>query len=706
MVWSRYGSFAMAIAALIAACGDSSEPNGGGGGGGSGGAAPEGGGGSAPSGPRVVLPGVIALPYVVAGAGSSSLTVVIENVGDEDATGLSWTFGGDPSLTFDGGPSTIAAGEEASLSFTFEGAAAQTVASAELGLSSEADSRTISVFGVAGDPGIGEGTWSIVENPGGAPCGQGMTLSLPTAPFPHRSAGFDDPSVRIFVPDGYRDRGAQDMVVHFHGHSTTLANTLAAHRYENHVCSSGVNAVLVVPQGPVSTASGNFGKLMDPGGLAAMLEQVLVVLYREDVAFAPLLGDVALTSHSGGYVAVATNLDSAVNPVPIAQVDLFDSIYAYEGTYADYALGGGTLRSNYTPNGGTVDNNEYTRDLLEAAGSTVSTAATHASLGSGVPLVYFADTSHDGATRLEGAYGEQLRWRMRHHAAGPRVELREVAASRGVARVTWLSPTDEDTIGFRVETSTGASWSTVAQTAATESSATFPLTEGARVRVVPVVEGIESRSSDVYRVDDDASVLVVDGFDRVLDGSWGGPSHDFAAIVGEAAGGVHSASREAVADGTVALDAYDVVIWIAGDQSSADRSLRDVDRDALLAYLDGGGRVVVTGSEVGFDLAGDGFLADAFGALFSADDAGSYEVSYDGGSFGYSGESAPYEEDYPDAFAATGEGEVVFTYGTGAAAAVGIPGRTVIVGFPLELVDEDGARSAALAALLDFVGRS
>ncbi|MBI4953720.1 MAG: hypothetical protein HY908_16970, partial [Myxococcales bacterium] len=43
-------------------------------------------------------------------------------------------------------------------------------------------------------------------------------------------------------------------------------------------------------------------------------------------------------------------------------------------------------------------------------------------------------------------------------------------------------------------------------------------------------------------------------------------------------------------------------------------------------------------------------------------------------------------------------------YDNGQAAAVGIAGQAVVVGFPLELVDDAAARAALVAELLAFVG--
>src|SRR5262249_55487587 len=158
--------------------------------------------------------------------------------------------------------------------------------------------------------------------------------------------------------------------------------------------ASGVDAILVVPQGPVNTASGDFGRLADPDGTAAFLDEILIELYRAGRLTRPVLGRVTLTSHSGGYVAVAQNLAPA--RFVVGQIDLFDSVYGYIPTFRDFALAGGRLRSDYTSTGGTDDNNRTLGQQLVLAGVPVATAPTQRNLRGAAPLIYPVATTHEG----------------------------------------------------------------------------------------------------------------------------------------------------------------------------------------------------------------------------------------------------------------------------------------------------------------------
>lgn len=676
-----------------------------------------GGTGGAVMGPRLVIPAVIDLPFTIAGQGGSQAKITVGNDGDAPLPSLLWVMSGDPSITLASAPASLAAGESQQITLSYAGSTKEAISTAQLSVMSPQGTTSIPVFAVSGDPGVGEAAWEDVIGAGGTVMGAGATIDLPMAPYPDAPSAFTDASVRVFLPEGYRDRGAHDVVLHFHGWNATLTGTLEAHLYQEQLWASGANAVLVVPQGPVSAPSGDFGKLMKPGGLGRLLDEVLVTLYREGKITHPALGRLVLTSHSGGYRAVATNLDPAsLAPAPV-QVNLFDSLYGYESTFEAFALGGGLLRSNYTSGGGTVSSNQEVATYLEQHGLSVADEPTQRSLKDAPAVIDFTPASHDGSTHVEGAFGERLRWTLGHSRRGPRIELRQAIVEGGLAKVTWLAPPDEDVSGYVVERSSdGQTWTTAATTSANATSASFALSGGARVRVraeVPLLPANEVLASDTYRLDAAPTVLVVDGFDRVLDGSFGGLRHDFAALVGEAAGAVGTVSHRAITEDGFDISSWPTVLWLLGDESTLDRSLSAEEQQILRAFLDAGGRLIVSGSELAWELAqttaGASFLDHAFGAKYQADNAGSHSVQGVGplaalGASPFAGVGAPYACPYPDALSAAASGEVLLVYSNGKAAAVGVEGRAALVGFPLELIDSAADRAAIVEALLAYVG--
>ncbi|HOD08815.1 MAG TPA: hypothetical protein PKG98_12090, partial [Myxococcota bacterium] len=183
--------------------------------------------------------------------------------------------------------------------------------------------------------------------------------------------------------------------------------------------------------------------------------------------------------------------------------------------------------------------------------------------------------------------------------------------------------------------------------------------------------------------------------------------------------GFDGASDEAVVDGYVSLAGYGMVDWILGRESTEAESLNTSAQSVVSAYLDGGGCVVASGTEIAWDLGARGdsqdvaFMAAAFGAEYVSDDAGTRSVSpEDGGPFetvapfSFDGLAAGvYDPRYPDELTPVGGAVAALRYSTGGVAAVAFErsaGRSILVGFPFETISDSYARSDVMGAAADF----
>src|SRR5690606_20336983 len=137
---------------------------------------------------------------------------------------------GHPALSLAGAPGSVGAGQTATVTVAFAGAATPTVAHGSLRVQAGGSVVEAPIYAVAGDPAIPELSWTPLTTPAGTVMGHWVALPFPTAPFPHSSAPWSDPAVGLFVPESLRDRGATDFVVHFHGFNATVAETVATHR--------------------------------------------------------------------------------------------------------------------------------------------------------------------------------------------------------------------------------------------------------------------------------------------------------------------------------------------------------------------------------------------------------------------------------------------------------------------------------------------
>lgn len=106
-------------------------------------------------------------------------------------------------------------------------------------------------------------------------------------------------------------------------------------------------------------------------------------------------------------------------------------------------------------------------------------------------------------------------------------------------------------------------------------------------------------------------ILLVNGFDRVS-----GTINNFDAVkfwlepLIATNAEIVSTSNEAVIQGKVRLEDFDIVIWILLDESTEDETFSAVEQMLIANYLDNGGKFFVSGSEIGWDLVEKGSTTD------------------------------------------------------------------------------------------------
>jgi N-acetylmuramoyl-L-alanine amidase len=174
---------------------------------------------------------------------------------------------------------------------------------------------------------------------------------------------------------------------------------------------------------------------------------------------------------------------------------------------------------------------------------------------------------------------------------------------------------------------------------------------------------------------------------------------------------------EVVEDGTVPLRGYALVDYVAGKDSSADVAVSPGMRARLRAHGEGGGALLLSGEEVGFQLvevstdpADRAFVTEVLGATYLADDAEAFAVTGTPGGplegLGTvnldDGSGGVYEVVYPDVLAPAGGSVAALSYPDGTAAAVARPG-VVFMGVPLEAVVPGEARADLASRVVAFL---
>lgn len=186
-----------------------------------------------------------------------------------------------------------------------------------------------------------------------SPEGELILRPFANAPYPHKSrengfkingttydaAGhYSDSTVGIFIPAGFKPGEATDFVVHFHGHLNHVSQVFEQFNLKKEFVQSGLNAILLVPQGPKDATDSGDGRLeLDPGGFEALLREVAAYLHTSGKLPTEKIGRVTLTAHSGGYNVTSAILQHGGLADKIKDVVLFDATYGNLEGFADWA---------------------------------------------------------------------------------------------------------------------------------------------------------------------------------------------------------------------------------------------------------------------------------------------------------------------------------------------------------------------------------
>ena len=230
------------------------------------------------------------------------------------------------------------------------------------------------------------------------------------------------PAALVYLPKAFRPDGPLNLVVHYHGWSNCIENdgeatnarcssggpVRTAHHLIPQMEASGANAALVLIEIHYDQSTSDDGRLAQAGFFRAMIDELLPKIgalagrtYTEDD-----LDGIVLTSHSGGYQALAHTLSIGGLTQHVKQVVLLDSVYGFTSTFeawAKAAPGKHRLAVVYTDGGGTEANAQKMAADAKGWGAPLlddRTFATQLDAAFEAPLVFKRSAlSHDGTAQ-------------------------------------------------------------------------------------------------------------------------------------------------------------------------------------------------------------------------------------------------------------------------------------------------------------------
>jgi hypothetical protein len=193
---------------------------------------------------------------------------------------------------------------------------------------------------------------------------QGHTYEGKTYPV---DLHYRDRTVVIFVPKGFRAEGATNLLFYFHGWRNNVDDTLRQFKVAEQLAASGVNAILVLPEGPEDAPDSFGGKLEETGVFASLVSDVLSALKARGVIASTKPGSIILAGHSGAYRVMAFILTRGGLTANIREVYLFDALYGQSEKFAHWIdRFPGRFVDIYTAEGGTRDESLGLMDDLRA----------------------------------------------------------------------------------------------------------------------------------------------------------------------------------------------------------------------------------------------------------------------------------------------------------------------------------------------------
>lgn len=221
------------------------------------------------------------------------------------------------------------------------------------------------------------------------------------------------------------------------------------------------------------------------------------------------------------------------------------------------------------------------------------------------------------------------------------------------------------------------------------------------------------------------SMLIVNGFDRAVTGN----TFDFIRQHGSSVfvnnHNFSSATNEAIQDGLISLSTYKSLDWILGKESTANETFSSSEQTLVSNYLKQGGKLLVSGSEIAWDLDNSGtaadksFIANYLKANYAFDapnnQASTWYKSINETSnsiFNLSdtlyfdnGTNGTYNVDYPDVITPVNGGVSTLKYTNNATSTSAVyfsglfpsgtvNGKLIYIGFPIECIFNVAKRNA------------
>ena len=195
----------------------------------------------------------------------------------------------------------------------------------------------------------------------------------------------------------------------------------------------------------------------------------------------------------------------------------------------------------------------------------------------------------------------------------------------------------------------------------------------------------------------------------IVDHDSGKTYENFYTAALDAAGMKYDLKEEIPAD---EIAGYENVIWFTGMNSGAAKIATEEEQAMLTDYVNNGGRLIISGQDVGYALKNTSFYKEVLGANFEEDKSEVKTVSKEGLSFELDGGDSANNQKWPDVISVdsnAASAKVMYSYsGQGPAIMSNVygSGKVVYMAFGFEGINGESNRNAVMADMLAEAGAS
>lgn len=170
----------------------------------------------------------------------------------------------------------------------------------------------------------------------------------------------------IYIPKNFRAKNKINFLVYYHGWNNNIRKANKEFLISNQLEKSGVNAILIFPEGPVNAPDSFGGNHEKKGIFSSFIYEVLDTLTKRNIIDANSApGKIILAGHSGAYRVIAKIIDNSELTNHIKEIFLFDGLYSFEDVFVKWIKNCDCRFINiFTKNGGTFElSNKLNREL-------------------------------------------------------------------------------------------------------------------------------------------------------------------------------------------------------------------------------------------------------------------------------------------------------------------------------------------------------